>query len=60
MDGEIMSNCPFSNLLDPDTYAEGMPYQKLKEIRSAGAVVKMDDPITGIPYWVVSRQAELD
>lgn len=55
-----MSECPYSNLLDPDTYAEGMPYGALKEIREAGPVVKIDDPITGIPYWVVTRQQELD
>ena len=55
-----MSNCPFANLVDPRTYAEGMPYQQLKEIRESGPVVKMDDPITGVPYWVVTRQAELD
>lgn len=55
-----MSQCPFANLLDPDTYAEGMPYDKLHEIREAGPVVKLEDPITGIPYWVVTRQEELD
>ena len=55
-----MSECPYSNLLDPDTYAEGMPYNALQEIRGAGPVVKMDDPITGIPYWAVTRQQELD
>jgi cytochrome P450 len=55
-----MSQCPFANLLDPGTYAEGMPYDKLHEIREAGPVVKLEDPITGIPYWVVTRQAELD
>lgn len=55
-----MSTCPYANLLDPDTYAEGMPYQQLREIRNAGPVVKIEDPITGIPYWTVTRQAELD
>ena len=55
-----MSQCPFANLLDPDTYAEGMPYQALKEIRAAGPVVKMDDPISGVPYWVVTRIADMD
>jgi cytochrome P450 len=55
-----MSGCPYANLLDPDTYAQGMPYQKLKEIRDAGPVVKQDDPITGIPYWTITRQIELD
>ncbi len=55
-----MSECPFTNLVDPDTYADGMPYQKLREIRAAGPAVKIDDPITGIPYWVITRQKELD
>ncbi|MCR9105621.1 MAG: cytochrome P450 [Gammaproteobacteria bacterium] len=55
-----MSQCPFTNLLDPDTYAAGMPYNKLSEIRQAGPVVKLDDPITGVPYWAVTQIAEMD
>ncbi|RLQ21001.1 cytochrome P450 [Seongchinamella sediminis] len=55
-----MSQCPFANLLDPDTYKDGMPYQSLKAIRDAGPIVKLEDPLTGIPYWAVTRIAELD
>lgn len=55
-----MSQCPFANLLDPDTYAEGMPYETLKEVRHSGPVVHMEDPLTGVPYWVITRQQELD
>ena len=55
-----MSQCPFANLLDPDTYAQGMPYASLKEIRSAGPVVRMEDPLTGVPYWVVTQREDLD
>ena len=55
-----MSTCPFANLLDPDTYAQGMPYQALREIREAGAMVRMEDSVTGVPYWVVTRREELD
>ena len=55
-----MDQCPFANLLDPGTYAEGMPYGKLAEIRESGPVVKLEDPITGVPYWVVTRIAEMD
>ena len=55
-----MSQCPFANLLDPDTYAQGMPYETLKAIRHSGPVVRMDDPLTGVPYWVITRQKELD
>ena len=55
-----MNQCPFANLLDPDTYAEGMPYDKLREIREAGPVVKLEDPITSVPYWAVTRIEEMD
>src|SRR5210317_969655 len=55
-----MSQCPFANLLDPDTYANGIPYDSLKEIRQAGPIVRMDDPLTGVPYWVVTRRDDLD
>ena len=55
-----MNQCPFANLLDPDTYAEGMPYEKLREIREAGPVVKIEDPISGIPFWAVTRREDLD
>ncbi|MCP4840681.1 MAG: cytochrome P450, partial [Halieaceae bacterium] len=55
-----MNQCPFANLLDPDTYAQGMPYTRLKEIRDAGPVVKIEDPISGTPYWAVTRIAEMD
>ncbi len=55
-----MSQCPFANLLDPDTYAGGMPYGKLREIREAGPVVKLEDPLTGVPYWAITRIEEMD
>jgi cytochrome P450 len=55
-----MTSCPFANLVDPSTYADGMPYEKLREIRDAGPVVKVEDPLTGIPCFVVTRQNELD
>ena len=55
-----MSQCPFANLLDPDTYAHGMPYQMLKDMRATGPVLRMEDPLSGVPYWVVTRIAELD
>ena len=55
-----MSQCPFANLLDPNTYAEGMPYEMLKQIRHTAPAVHMEDPLTGVPYWVITRQEELD
>ena len=55
-----MSACPYINLIDPQTYREGMPYGELKKIRDAGAVVRLEEPLTGVPYWVITRQKELD
>jgi cholest-4-en-3-one 26-monooxygenase len=55
-----MSSCPFANLIDPDTYAQGMPYAELRKFREQGPVVHMEDPRTGVPYWAITRQKELD
>jgi cholest-4-en-3-one 26-monooxygenase len=55
-----MSQCPFANLLNPDTYAEGMPYEELRRIRAAGSVIRLEDPLTKVPYWAITRQQELD
>jgi cytochrome P450 len=37
-----------------------MPCGKLTEIRESGPVVKLEDPITRVPYWVVTRITEMD
>jgi cholest-4-en-3-one 26-monooxygenase len=55
-----MSQCPFANLLNPDTYAKGMPYEELRRIRAAGSVIRLEDPLTNVPYWAITRQQELD
>jgi cholest-4-en-3-one 26-monooxygenase len=58
-----MTTCPFadfSNLIDPDTYADGMPYDELKRIRQSGPIHWMDDPTMGVPYWLVTGRDEID
>lgn len=55
-----MSQCPFPNMIDPDTYAKGMPYEELKRIRDDGPVHYMEDPTMGIPYWLVTGRDEID
>lgn len=55
-----MSGCPFSNLIDPDTYAEGMPYDELKRIRESGPIHYMEDERLGVPYWLVTGRDEID
>ncbi len=58
-----MSECPFANfqnMIDPDTYANGMPYEELAKIRASGPIHWMEDPTMGIPYWLVTGRDEID
>ncbi len=58
-----MSECPFANfqnMIDPDTYANGMPYDELARIRQSGPIHWMDDPTMGVPYWLVTGREEID
>jgi cytochrome P450 len=58
-----MSRCPFanfSNMIDPDTYANGMPYEELARIRKSGPIHYMEDPTMGVPYWLVTGRDEID
>ena len=55
-----MSTCPFANLIDPETYANGMPYDELKRIRDDGPVHYMEDDVRGVPYWLITGRDEID
>lgn len=52
-----MSGCPYANLLDPDLFAKGNHHAVLADIREkAGAIARIDDPLTDIPYWAVLKR----
>jgi cytochrome P450 len=55
-----MSQCPFVNVVDPDTYAAGMPYEELARVRASGPIHYMEDPTMGVPYWLVTGREEMD
>lgn len=57
-----MSQCPYANLLDPDFYVEGHHHEKLIELRQQadGPIVKIEDPLAGIPYWAVLGREQAD
>lgn len=58
-----MSGCPFANfpnMIDPQTYANGMPYETLKQIRESGPVHWMEGSYMGVPYWLVTGRDEID
>lgn len=48
------------NVLDPDIYIKGMPDEPLRVLREAGPLHHMKDDLTGVPYWLVTQQKELD
>lgn len=57
-----MSQCPYANLLDPDLYAAGNHHATLQDIRDKAdaPIVKIDDPIQGVPYWAVLEREHAD
>ena len=58
-----MSQCPFAefpNLIDPETYVNGMPYDTLAEIRASGPIHYMDGSYQGVPYWLITGRDEID
>jgi cytochrome P450 len=58
-----MSQCPFAdfpNLIDPETYANGMPYDVLAQIRASGTIHYMDGSYQDVPYWLITGRDEID
>jgi len=57
-----MSQCPYTNLLDPDLYGAGNHHLKLDELRQQadGPIIRIEDPLTGIPYWAVLERQHAD
>jgi cytochrome P450 len=58
-----MSECPFANfpnLIDPETYVNGMPYETLAEIRRSGPVHYMEGSYQDVPYWLITGRDEID
>ena len=58
-----MSECPFANfpnMIDPDTYVNGMPYDTLRAIRDSGPVHWMEGTYMDVPYWLVTGRDEID
>jgi cytochrome P450 len=59
-----MSQCPFAkipNLIDPEVYVNGMPYELLADIRRSGPVHYVaEDSYMGVPYWLITGRDEID
>ena len=55
-----MSGCPHFDLTDPDTYHGGQPRETYKYLRQEQPVYWHEDPVQGVGFWVITRQADLD
>lgn len=55
-----LSACPYANFVDPDTYANGTPRQAFFDAAKTGPLQQLEDPITSVPYWLVSGRDEAD
>ena len=57
-----MSQCPYTNLLDPDLYGQGNHLPKLHELREQAdaPIIKIQDPLQGVPYWAVLEREHVD
>lgn len=57
-----MSVCPYSNeaLSQGSTFVGGAPLDLMRAVRGDNAVTWHEDPRTGVGFWAVMRQAEID
>ncbi len=44
---------------DPDVYSEGFPYEWYDRIRREDPVHWTEDPIDGVPFWAVTKHADI-
>lgn len=55
-----MSQCPFANLMDPQFLADGFDAQAVRDIYNTGPAVKIEDPVSGVPFWAVTHHSAID
>jgi len=55
-----MSQCPHFDLMNPATYADGVPFDQLKELRSACPVSQQRDTDNDMDYWAITRREDVD
>lgn len=46
-------------LHDPEVFADRLPYEWFDHLRAHAPVHRFDDPITGVPFWAVTRHADV-
>jgi cholest-4-en-3-one 26-monooxygenase len=55
-----MSQCPFAPLLDLDVFAEGVPHERIGEMRAAGRILWEPDAYATGGHWLVFHLEDID
>jgi cytochrome P450 len=55
-----MNQCPQHDLMNPTLYANGVPFELLKELRNACPVSKQRDTDNDMDYWAITRREDID
>lgn len=55
-----MSLCPHFDLVDPDTYTDGIPFSWFAQLRGQCPVSWQEDPRLGRGYWAITKRDHLD
>ena len=46
-------------LYDPEVFAERLPFEWFDHLRAHAPVHRFDDPVNGVPFWAVTRHADV-
>jgi hypothetical protein len=55
-----MNRCPHFDLMNPDVYADGIPFQWFTELRAESPISWQEDPRLGRGYWAITKREHLD
>lgn len=55
-----MASCPYVDLVDPDTYVRGAPFDRLAQLRREQPISWQEDPDGGVGYWAITKREHLD
>ena len=47
------------HITDPDVYVEGVPYDLFEHLRREDPVHRTADPVNGVPFWAVTKYADV-
>jgi cytochrome P450 len=56
----MSSKCPHFDIMNPDTYGKGVPFETYKELRASCPVSPQRDTVYDVDCWAVTKREDLD